>query len=365
MGCGKPASKRIGRLTRCRACAQKKRKKPKFSKVTRICAAEGCGNKFVTRDAGVATGRYCSEECKIRCNQCENCGTKIHRGTTLCVPCLSTVVLELRMCAREGCYNEFEITSRQHRKQYCSHYCNVHEPCISCGKLAKIRKGYPTHCRSCGCTRREYSEQRKCVACNVPFTIDTPNQTLCQQCIKLKTNDTGRCVDCGEMVKSKWNFRCWNCSVKHTAQYTKQRWQDEENRKKHSVLMRQLWHDEDHRRKVFQGLLDAGRINPDATYPIAFQRIRREGLIPFRAEDRCEYCGGVADYMDIHHIDHNPKNNCPTNLIYLCRRCHLFYGHTDLGKGDFEEIARIATREMPIGWHESMNAILEFAKVLE
>jgi 5-methylcytosine-specific restriction endonuclease McrA len=30
-----------------------------------------------------------------------------------------------------------------------------------------------------------------------------------------------------------------------------------------------------------------------------------------------------SDYnLDVHHIDHNRKNNKPKNLILLCTRCH-------------------------------------------
>jgi len=36
----------------------------------------------------------------------------------------------------------------------------------------------------------------------------------------------------------------------------------------------------------------------------------------------CEICG-AAGKTDVHHIDMNPQNNDPTNLIRLCRSCHL------------------------------------------
>jgi ribosomal protein L37E len=35
----------------------------------------------------------------------------------------------------------------------------------------------------------------------------------------------------------------------------------------------------------------------------------------------CERCGKPA--IDRHHIDDNPLNNDPANLVGLCRRCHM------------------------------------------
>lgn len=43
-----------------------------------------------------------------------------------------------------------------------------------------------------------------------------------------------------------------------------------------------------------------------------------------RCEGKCEKCGEkLGDLVpDIHHIDGNPRNNDPTNLIVLCPNCH-------------------------------------------
>lgn len=41
--------------------------------------------------------------------------------------------------------------------------------------------------------------------------------------------------------------------------------------------------------------------------------------------DICEHCGKLEtkiNFIDIHHIDRNRKNNNPENLIVLCRNCH-------------------------------------------
>jgi len=55
-----------------------------------------------------------------------------------------------------------------------------------------------------------------------------------------------------------------------------------------------------------------------------------------RARDgyRCQLCGmseeehkkKFGESLNVHHIDYNKKNNCPSNLITLCRRCHAATG---------------------------------------
>lgn len=52
-------------------------------------------------------------------------------------------------------------------------------------------------------------------------------------------------------------------------------------------------------------------------------------LIRARDDFRCQECGCIQgeEKLSIHHIDYNPKNNDPDNLISLCRRCHLYTGY--------------------------------------
>lgn len=36
----------------------------------------------------------------------------------------------------------------------------------------------------------------------------------------------------------------------------------------------------------------------------------------------CEMCGTIKCKLHVHHRDHNPLNNAPTNLQTLCASCH-------------------------------------------
>ncbi len=40
---------------------------------------------------------------------------------------------------------------------------------------------------------------------------------------------------------------------------------------------------------------------------------------------RCGRCGAIEP-LELHHVDHNPANDAPANLIMLCRRCHRLAG---------------------------------------
>lgn len=52
------------------------------------------------------------------------------------------------------------------------------------------------------------------------------------------------------------------------------------------------------------------------------QKLRTEILA--RDNRMCQKCGySDIDCLEIHHIDKNPMNNNPSNLITFCRQCHL------------------------------------------
>lgn len=47
-------------------------------------------------------------------------------------------------------------------------------------------------------------------------------------------------------------------------------------------------------------------------------RQRARHAVPFAP---CAICGR-SDYTEVHHIDQNPMNNSPKNLVRLCKSCH-------------------------------------------
>ena len=60
-------------------------------------------------------------------------------------------------------------------------------------------------------------------------------------------------------------------------------------------------------------------------YPLEFSDTLKE-LIRYRDGYRCQKCGKhqseLSTQLHVHHIDHDPKNNSPFNLITLCNSCN-------------------------------------------
>jgi hypothetical protein len=74
-----------------------------------------------------------------------------------------------------------------------------------------------------------------------------------------------------------------------------------------------------------------GRVNEK--YPMEWTSILRES-IRTRDDYVCQECGihqeelqGRFKNLDIHHIDYNKDNLDPSNLISLCRSCHIRTNH--------------------------------------
>lgn len=54
------------------------------------------------------------------------------------------------------------------------------------------------------------------------------------------------------------------------------------------------------------------------------QVLRREVLRAFAF--RCAECGVEGKPLQVNHVDHNHRNNHPTNLVPLCGSCHTKAG---------------------------------------
>jgi len=64
----------------------------------------------------------------------------------------------------------------------------------------------------------------------------------------------------------------------------------------------------------------------DERYPANWAEIALE--VKRRAGGRCERCGHLHDpangrTLTVHHLDGNPANCAPENLVALCQACHL------------------------------------------
>ena len=63
-----------------------------------------------------------------------------------------------------------------------------------------------------------------------------------------------------------------------------------------------------------------------------------------RDNHMCQKCGYPNKYwLEIHHIDKNPRNNNPSNLITFCKQCHLEEHNRDIHRynscmGYFEKL---------------------------
>lgn len=71
-------------------------------------------------------------------------------------------------------------------------------------------------------------------------------------------------------------------------------------------------------------------------YPTEFKNIRK--YIIERDFFTCQWqhiCKGKWVELHVHHIDENPQNNEPKNLITLCQKCHIFY-HKFYGDNYFD-----------------------------
>jgi 5-methylcytosine-specific restriction endonuclease McrA len=65
----------------------------------------------------------------------------------------------------------------------------------------------------------------------------------------------------------------------------------------------------------------------DEKYKIDFNRDIRS-RIRFRDRFTCQICGkkeqpGKENRLDVHHIDYNKLNTSSSNLVALCRSCHI------------------------------------------
>ena len=77
-----------------------------------------------------------------------------------------------------------------------------------------------------------------------------------------------------------------------------------------------------------KGFISIGYTDQD--YRPAHQSAHRIAYDVLGLEKKCELCGSMKS-IDVHHKDHDYKNNTPENIMVLCRSCHMKI-HRDYGK---------------------------------
>ncbi|PID37302.1 MAG: hypothetical protein CSA24_03310 [Deltaproteobacteria bacterium] len=60
------------------------------------------------------------------------------------------------------------------------------------------------------------------------------------------------------------------------------------------------------------------------------------GRVMLRDDHRCQVCGAWNAVLQVHHVDHDRRNNAETNLLTVCAPCHLAYH----GRGELQEEMR-------------------------
>lgn len=77
----------------------------------------------------------------------------------------------------------------------------------------------------------------------------------------------------------------------------------------------------------------SARQNRGETYPPDWAEIARSykdsvGWVCQRCGHLHDPCAGYT--LTVHHLDHDPSNCAPDNLVALCQRCHLWLQHRSL-----------------------------------
>lgn len=86
-----------------------------------------------------------------------------------------------------------------------------------------------------------------------------------------------------------------------------------------------------------------------AKYPRNWKEISRAARD--RAGHKCQWCGTESkprNVLTVHHVDYNPGNNEPGNLLVLCQKCHLRFQQQRRIKLPKEEPAEQGRLELPL-----------------
>lgn len=223
--------------------------------------------------------------------------------------------INCKMC---GCV----FSARDPRKMYCSPECNGAAQYAKQDHSQRQRLK-AQRCAQCDTEFKPYSKRNKfcsepcknnwnnqhraytgvCVGCSSPFTCSNPRQRYCGRPCQLKhtiPTKTLVCVDCGTPFEFKGRtrkHRCAACHAKYWGAYLKAYSDDYVGPYRRALLEKET------------SLRYAFRLRCYTYYP-----------------KQCVVCGHDAaarkGYIDVHHIDGDPTNDTPTNLVPLCKRHH-------------------------------------------
>jgi hypothetical protein len=185
----------------------------------------------------------------------------------------------------------------------------------------------------CGKDNPNYKDghyvDNRCVDCCRSIS---PQATRCKKCDSdFYSGKNGRNYKHGETGKDKKHY----CKCGHKIAYYSWRYRSGKCRS-----CAQIGHIVSEETRTKKSLRYQGRGNPNykgggslEIYPSVWTKELKE-LIRQRDNHKCQNCGtteeqliGYHKKLDVHHIDYNKKNSNPSNLISLCKKCHMKSNH--------------------------------------
>lgn len=346
---------------------------------------DGCGKTFdrvrsLVKDAAMkgSTRIFCSKACASAAARveiaCANCGDTFTRTkaelrkaekngwtTTLCsVACRSEHESKRAAASRRKCGHCGETVPHRHLR-YCSEECarknfETTLTCEQCGgefvvkryeAAKRERQGKPIRFCSKTCMGKSYTT-RRCRQCggNLPdrdrkyCSADCKQAALKQQ--RPRKLPEKVCTECGRIFPPRTS--------------------------RHTYCDRYCANAAHSRRMAGEG---NGRYRHGRSYNIQFKRMRHKILL--RDEMKCVACKtpnrrvevkkktGVElrTVLVVHHINEDPKDNRPENLISLCHRCHMIHHKSKTTPFTwFAEYAEKATASMTSRWKDSVTSLL-------
>lgn len=231
----------------------------KLGPVTRICAI--CGKSFEARKNNQI---YCSTLCNEKAGALRRKSKFEWKTDTVCKECGSTFIPKAKN--QVFCSGRCKTTWGNHNKK------QVHKICIGCGKEFVTPQQNQKYCSvSCSTTHSVPTVILKCADCGIEFSHKGRSRAT-------------RCPECNRAYWSEW-------VVQHYYKVGK-------NKRYYTTLFRK---------------------------PTALRFLYRKICYAIWPK-RCVICGedyvGKRFQLDVHHIDCDPANDDPSNLVPLCRKCH-------------------------------------------